>query len=400
MRILYLTDNPNLGSTARILQSWLRFGQTDGLRSVLAVQQTGDFSRWLTDHGIPYLVDPMPWPNRRWPLPAIWHAWRVARWARRQGVDIIHCNEHNVYPFAALLRRFLRLPIVCHVRFKLDEGFGRWAFGKLTPDALLWTSRQQREDSTAAVAGLVPEDRQHLIPLGLDLSTFGTLGGGRDETRRAWGLRRDEIAVGTASALRPIKRIEDFVELVARLAQEDERVVGVLAGDAVPGGEAYREKVLRQIKETGLGRRFVWAGHLEPVEPFYHAIDVFVSTSEYESFGNSVCEAMACRRPVAAYEGGAVREVVGNAGLVVPTGNLSGLSDALRRLVASPDMRAEIGESGRQRVARDYDPASSLQTLMGIYQKLLNCRQDISRPRAEGAFGSGPRAGHNHRPRV
>jgi glycosyltransferase involved in cell wall biosynthesis len=370
MRVLYLTNNPNLGSTARILQSWFRLERADGLQPAVVVQKTGDFARWLAGEGLPHLIDPMPWPNKRWPVPAVWHAVRVARWARRHGVEVIHCNEHDVYPFAILLRRFLKRPIVCHVRFKLEEGFGRWAFRNRVPDALLWTSRQQRKDSAAAVAGLVPEDRQHLVPLGLDLSTFGTLGAGREETRRSWGFRPDEIAIGTASALRPIKRIEEFVELVARLAREDERVVGVLAGDAMPGGEAYRDQILKQIRDTGLGRRFVWAGHLEPVEPFYHGIDVFVSTSEYETFGNSVCEAMACGTPVAAYQGGSVAEVVGDAGAIVPNADLDGLTAAVREYVRSPERRVAVGSRGRSVVADRFNPVNSLGIVRRLYAQL------------------------------
>ena len=64
----------------------------------------------------------------------------VARWARRVRVDVIHCNEHNVYPFARLLRRLLARPIVCHVRYRFDRGFAEWAFAnRRQPDALLWT---------------------------------------------------------------------------------------------------------------------------------------------------------------------------------------------------------------------------------------------------------------------
>jgi glycosyltransferase involved in cell wall biosynthesis len=370
MRVLYLTNNPNLGSTARILQSWLRLGRADGLYPAVVVPKAGDFSRWLADEGVPHLIDAMPWPNRRWPVPAVWHAARVARWAKRRQVRVIHCNEHDVYPFAVLLRRFLRLPMVCHVRFKLEESFGRWAFAKRTPDALLWTSRQQRDDYAGSVAGLVPEDRQHLIPLGLDLSTFGRLAAGRDATRRAWGVRENEIVIGTASALRPIKRIEDFIELVARLAAEDERVVGVLAGDAVPGGEAYREKVLERIRETGLGRRFVWVGHLEPIEPFFHAIDLFVSTSEYETFGNSVCEAMACGKPVAAYQGGSVAEVLGDAELVVPNGDLDGLTAIVRECLRDSGRGADRGRRGRARVAECFNPANSLRAVRQLYDEL------------------------------
>src|SRR4051794_30836412 len=111
MNVLFLTNNPNLGSTARILQSWLLLAPRHGLRGAVVAQQPGDFTRWLAAAGIDHLVDPMPWPSRRWPLPGVWHAWKVARWARRRGIEVIHCNEHDVYPFAHLLRRLLPRPL-------------------------------------------------------------------------------------------------------------------------------------------------------------------------------------------------------------------------------------------------------------------------------------------------
>lgn len=370
MHVLYLTNNPNLGSTSRILQNWLRLSQGTDYQAAIVVQEDGDFAKWLKAEKVPLLIDPMPWPKKSWPFPALWHAFRVARWARRHRVEVIHCNEHVVYPFALLLRRLLRLPVVCHVRFKMEESFGQWAFAKHAPEALLWTSRQQKQDSLRAVAGLVPEERQHLVSLGVDLATFGTQVAGRERTRNAWKILPHEIAVGTASALRPIKRIEDFVTLVGQLAQKDQRIVGVLAGDAVPGGEAYRDTILKQIQELKLGRRFVWTGHMEPIEPFYHAIDVFVSTSEYESFGNSVCEAMACMRPIAAYQGGSVAEVVGTAGVIVPNGDRDGLRLAIERYVENATLRTEMGVRGRVRVRDEFNPENSFRQVLQIHEQI------------------------------
>jgi glycosyltransferase involved in cell wall biosynthesis len=374
MKVLFLTNNPNLGSTARILQSWLLLGRQESVHGCVVAQTAGSLTEWLAAQGIPHRVDPMPWPDRKWPVPYLWHAWRVARWAGRHGVDVIHCNEHDVYPFAALLRRVLHRPLVCHVRYRVERDFCRWAFGGngRRPDALLWTSRQQEQDCAGAVAGIVPGELQQVVHLGLDLRTFGGRSGEREATRQHWGVRPDEVVVGTASALRPRKRIEDFIEVVARLAREDERVVGVLAGDAVAGDEGYRDQILRRIRDTGLGRRLQWLGDLEPVEPFYHAADVFVSTSAYETFGNSVCEAMACRRPVACYGGGSVAEVVGDSGIVVETGDVEALTAAVRDLVRRPERRAELGERGRGRVEERFNPAKSLQQLTALYQRLVS----------------------------
>jgi L-malate glycosyltransferase len=372
INVLYLTNNPNLGSTARILQCWLKLGPGLGIKGFVVAQHQGDFATWLAGNGIPHRVDPMPWPSHKWPLPSLWHAWKVARWARRAGVDVIHCNEHDVYPFALLLRRFLGLPLVCHVRYRIERPFCEWVFGKgRRPNALLWTSKQQRDDCADAVAGLVPPEEQHIVPLGLDLGTFGTLAAGREETRRRWGVEDGEVVIGTASALRPRKRIGDFVDMVATLAREDSKVVGIIAGDALAGDEGYRDKIKIQITDTGLGRRLQWVGNMEPIEPFYHAIDVFVSTSEYETFGNSVCEAMACGKPVAGYRGGSVQEVVGDTGLVVDTGDLAGLTEQVRGLVREPGRRDELGRRGRDRVRDRFDPANSLQQVAAIYRRMV-----------------------------
>lgn len=372
MNVLYLTNNPNLGGTARILQSWLTLGNQAGLGGQVVLQRGGPLRDWLAANGVDHRVSPMRWPDRRWPLPSLQEAWALARWTRRFGADVIHCNEHDVFPFAALLRRLLNRPLVCHVRFRVTPEFCRWAFGgrRRMPDALLWTSQQQRADCIAAVGDHVPPDRQHLVYLGLDLGSFGTRPDSRDATRHSWGFAPEEIVIGTASVLQPRKRIEDFINLVARLAQEDPRVVGVIAGDADAGNEGYRDTILRQIQGTGLGRRLRWVGHLGGIEPFHHACDIFVSTSDYETFGNSVCEAMACRRPVAAYRGGSVHEVIGDTGLVVENGDVPALTAAVRRLVQDRGLRDELGERGRRRVATHFDPAASFRQLRRIYESL------------------------------
>jgi glycosyltransferase involved in cell wall biosynthesis len=371
MRVLYLTGNPNLGSTTRTLQAWLVSEPGQGVDPFVCAQKEGPFARWLQANRIPHQINPMPWFDRRHPVKTFGAALRLARWARQQRIDVVHCNEHDTYPFGVMVARLLRRPIVCHIRFRVEEGFCRWAFkpGR-QPDAVLWTSHQQKADSSAAIAGTVPEDRQHVIHLGLDFSTFGAASQTRADTRRQWGVSADTIVIGSATALRPRKRIEDFVELVRRAAERSPRVVGVLAGDIVAGDEAYLEKLNAQIAASGLGRRLVRLGNIDDVEPFYHAIDLFVSTSDYETFGMSVLEAMACRKAVAAYTGGSVHEVLGDAGIIVETGDLEGLSRATEALVGDAVERERIGRLGRQRAEQRFDATRSVNTLLSLYASL------------------------------
>jgi glycosyltransferase involved in cell wall biosynthesis len=373
MRILYLTYNPNLVSTTRSLQSWLIRGREAGLNPHVIVQQAGDFTNWLGKRQIPYRIDRMPWPDRSRPMSALYHAGRLAWWVRRKGIDLVHCNEHNAYPFAILLSRLTKLPLVCHVRCKIDAAFADWTFGKREPDALIWCTPQMRAEVGPVAEKTIQPQRQHVVPLGLDLDSFGNMTGSRQQLRAHWGVDLNEVVVGMASALRPGKRIDEYLELASRLACRT-RAKFFLAGGPIPGEESYFEQLLPRIQSAVAQSNIQFIGHCEPIEPFLHAIDVFVSTSQHESFGMSVCEAMACRKPVAAYAACSVEEVVGDGGVIVATGDLDGLTAAVERLVMDRELRLTLGVKARARVAHEFDPAKSFRQLQAIYSSLLNGR--------------------------
>src|SRR6202035_1898553 len=68
-----------------------------------------------------------------------------------------------------------------------------------------------------------------------------------------------------------------------------------------------------------------------------------------ESFGRVCVEAMAAGRPVVAYDHGGVSELVqdGRTGFLCPPGDRAAVAHALRRLVATPQLGAEMGTAAR-----------------------------------------------------
>jgi glycosyltransferase involved in cell wall biosynthesis len=369
VNVAWLTINPNLGASARSLQDWILLGRQEAMRATVALRTDGDLRRWLAAERIPYMLNPMPWPDRANALRSVMHAWKATRWMKGHKAQCIHCYEHDLYPFAVVLRMLTSLPLVCHVHFAPERDFLLWAFGspRKLPDAVIWTSAQQQKDCASAIDGIVSPERQHVVPLGLDLRRFGSQAAARDATRRELGIGVGDVVVGAASALRGRKRIDDFLDLVRALRERHSNVVGLLAGGEVPGDEAYAREVIPRIRAAEAAGGFRWLGNLEPVEPFMHAIDIFVSTSEYETFGMSVLEAMACAKPVVAYRGGAVHEVVGDSGSIVSTADLADLIASVERLIVDRQLRVELGEAAKRRVAMHYDPRKSLNQLLQIY---------------------------------
>jgi glycosyltransferase involved in cell wall biosynthesis len=90
-----------------------------------------------------------------------------------------------------------------------------------------------------------------------------------------------------------------------------------------------------------------------------------------EQFGRVIIEAMACGVPVIGSSSGAIPDVIGDAGLVVPEGDVSALAASLRQLMHTPDLRRDLAERGRQRILARYTQAQVAAQTVAVYREIL-----------------------------
>jgi glycosyltransferase involved in cell wall biosynthesis len=131
------------------------------------------------------------------------------------------------------------------------------------------------------------------------------------------------------------------------------------------------------VQRAGLASRVVLAGSQEPaqVADFYHRSDVMVLPTFYEGYGMAVAEALARGIPVVATSTGAIADLVGaDAGLLVPVGDETALSTALRSVIEDAPLRARLQAGARQ--ARERLPTwdSSAATLAEALERLRGTR--------------------------
>jgi glycosyltransferase involved in cell wall biosynthesis len=90
-----------------------------------------------------------------------------------------------------------------------------------------------------------------------------------------------------------------------------------------------------------------------------------------EQFGRILVEAMACKVPVVGSDSGAIPEVVGNAGLIFPEGDVAMLAECLQRLKESPELRHELAERGYVRATTLYSQEHIGRLSVNFYKEVL-----------------------------
>lgn len=166
------------------------------------------------------------------------------------------------------------------------------------------------------------------------------------------GVARNPLRLmATCSADAPLKGLRYLLHAYARLLPQHPGLELLVVSKPQPGG-----KTEQLIEQLGIahGVRFVNGISTGEMVWYYAEAAIAVVPSVYEGFGLPAGEAMACGVPVVSSDGGALPEVVGAAGVIVPARSVDALVAAIDTLLREPGRREELGRQGRQRILEQF----------------------------------------------
>ena len=213
----------------------------------------------------------------------------------------------------------------------------------------------------------------------------------RDDIAERFGIGREKFAVISngvdTSLFRPLPKIHRKRHRVITINSADVPLKGLsyllhaVAGlkdkrklELIVVGTTKKEGTIRRlIRDLSIGDQVTFTGRIDDASFIreYARAEIAVIPSVYEGFGLPAAEAMACGVPVISTTGGALPEIVGDAGILVPPADHEALAGALDDLSGNPRRLAELGKAGLQRARRYFSWRRTAEKTVGVYRKAI-----------------------------
>ena len=296
---------------------------------------------------------------------------RILDLHRSDGLDVIHAHYALPHAVSALLARQAASLDPARPAPKVvttlhgtditlvgnDESYAPLThFALRASDAVTTVSEDLRRRTLENFPSGVGPGSIEVIPNFVDVDLFRPAGG-------AGGGPPTAVHV---SNFRPVKRVPWLVDAFA------EAVAGREARLVLVGDGPDQDECRRLARERGLGDRVRFLGTRDALPELLAPADVFLLSSEEESFGLSALEAMSCGTPVVATNVGGVAEVVedGTCGLLCPPGDREAYVAALRSLLFDRARAQALGESARHRAEQFFDRRRVVALYEELYSRL------------------------------
>jgi len=306
---------------------------------------------------------------------------------RATGPGLPPSTPHIPLPAVALLPRGTRR--VWHARRNVEMLAGLILRHGLRKNLkLLFTSASQRRHSrytrwliarmdavvaTSAKGAAYLEVPATVVHHGIDPEQFAPAD--KAAIRAKLGLPEGRL-IGCFGRVRRQKGTDVFVEaMLANLAAHPD-ITGIILGRATAQHREFEQGLKDRVAAAGAADRIRFCGEVtvDAIPEWYRALDLFIAPQRWEGFGLTPLEAMACGVPVLATRVGAFEELVldGETGRLIPYDDIPAMAEALGAVLDDPALLPRWSGAARAHVCRHFTLEREADTLIGIYEALLD----------------------------
>jgi len=299
---------------------------------------------------------------------------RLREFADREGTKLLHAHQYTPF-FQAMLSRGLlgSRPVV------FTEHGRHFPDTRSRKRSLVNRLMLRQYDRLIGCGGAVrqalidneglPESRVEVIYNGVDLKAHGRpSAGARERIRTEFGFAVSDFVAVLVARLHELKDHQTALRAVDQARHQIPGLRLLLAGEG-----DQRAAIEQTIRDRGLEQSVTLAGTRKDVADLLAASDVFLMSSISEGIPLTVIEAMAARCPVVSTAVGGLPEIIehGRTGFLVPSGDHSGLAEALVGLYRSPELSRQIAEAAAQHATEHLSLEGMLKAYRNVYREVI-----------------------------
>ena len=284
-------------------------------------------------------------------------AWEIGGWCKRNDAVLISNTYEN--DLLTLREIFYGRRVWAGLRSVRSHVWGRIARKRVNHVVAIC------EDGRKAMQLIGFKDAVSVTPLGFDPTLFFPDPVRRATQRKALGV--SEPVIGYFGRVNRDKGVHILIAALAELKKLSWHLL-IDEHDSTEQMDWLR----RAINEMGIRDRVITftASH-EGIADYMRAADIVVVPSIVkEQYGRVAPEAMACRCATIVSDIGALPELVGDAGVKVPPGNIRALSVATAELLTNPERRATLASRAETRAHAELSVERQATHLDALFRRL------------------------------
>jgi glycosyltransferase involved in cell wall biosynthesis len=337
---------------------------------IVVLHEEGLLPAYLRQQGLSYeLVDmprymAPPYDSLRNLFAFAAQTWRIARFLRKRGIDIVHANDVRIQLGWTLATKLAQARLIWHQR---QGEFGKSSLKKFLAslaDEMICIS-----DYTASTLPQRLKSRARIAANPFDTSFAET----DRQAARSWvihqfGVTPETRVVGFFGSLVERKRADVFLRAAAEIKEK----LGQPAVFLVFGKEHdnANDRLTRLAAELGVIDDMRLMGFRSPIEPWIAGCDLVVAPAVREGLGRNLVEAMIVGTPVVASDTGGHKEILrdGETGFLVTPDDPTAFAAAACRLLLDPDLTSRIAERAKTDAVSRFSIAHHVEEMSEIFR--------------------------------
>lgn len=204
------------------------------------------------------------------------------------------------------------------------------------------------------------------IENGIDFTKFENSDKYREETRKRYNIKDNEIVIGVVGRLTEQKDPMTSIKAFKLLQKQNKNVKFMFIGS----GEMEND-VLEYAKQNNMENKIIITGWVNNVEKYIPALDIAILPSKWEGFGLVLIEYMACDKPIIASKVGGITNIIKNEnnGILIEKEDAESLKKGIEKYINDPVYKNNTINYNKKYVKDKYDIKYVIEKHIKIFEE-------------------------------